>query len=80
MTEKRVIVTAAPEFMFDELAEDKIRLTLPMSLVAGAEAQHWRARLNVSTPIPDEFVPLLEASRAAWYWDIAGDEIEGAPV
>lgn len=75
----RVIVTDWPNA--DPDPDAKIELTVGQD----EWEQHWRARRNVSTPIPPQFIDALEASGASFIYDSAPwfDEpadIEGVPV
>lgn len=40
--------------------------TLKLTIGTGKNQEHWRARLGVPTPIPEQFLPAIEKSGAVW--------------
>lgn len=73
---QRVIVT---EWPYMDAESD-----VPLELTIGADEwkQVWRARRNVSTPIPPQFIEALESSGAAFVYvnDPWAADVEGAAV
>lgn len=75
----KVIVTAFPsgyegarEFVPDGDGGE-IEMLHPdvFKLVSGDDI--WRARLRVSTPIPNAFINILKATDARWHFDLPDD-------
>lgn len=56
------------EYEPDGTPVTKVVIT-PDMLKLEADGTVWRARLGTPTPIPEEIIPALEASGAAWKFD-----------